>query len=75
MTERIGNLFTESVEIAITHIDSLFIVGEIHISTLSVKRFPIPVSYTHLLHHVGESSLERAFHRLGQIHAGSGKTQ
>ena len=31
MTERIGNLFTESVEIAITHIDSLFIVGEIHI--------------------------------------------
>ena len=33
------------------------------------------VSLINELHHVGESSLERAFHRLGQIHAGSGKTQ
>ena len=33
------------------------------------------VSLVDEFHHVGESGLERAFHRLGQIHVGSGKAQ
>ena len=33
------------------------------------------VSLINEFHHVGESRFERTFHRLGQIHAGSGKTQ